>query len=187
MIIFKNIEIKKFRNIKSAKLNDLKDLNILIGPNNCGKTNILELISSLRNLSTGRSYAYCCEECTKLKERNKDIEGINLLLNHNDFYLGDLKKVKITLTILLNREQIDRLVPKVLQKQRERLNKITALCPHIKDVIVMENIGSGLYGKHFSPFIHEDIIEEIKRPFFIVQRGAFKAIKGKDLLNTSEK
>jgi len=38
MIIFETIEIWNFRNIKHVKLEGLKDLNIFIGPNNCGKT-----------------------------------------------------------------------------------------------------------------------------------------------------
>jgi predicted ATP-dependent endonuclease of OLD family len=178
MIIFKNIEIRKFRNIKNAKLNDLKDVNILIGPNNCGKTNILELISSLRELTISRPSNYLCEECTRFKERNKDIEGLYLPIGHEDFYLRkDPKKAKMVLKILFNREQIDMFVPKVLEKQKERLNKMT--CQSITETIVMENIGSELYGKHFSPFIHKDIIEEIKRSILYCPEGRLQSYKEK--------
>ena len=40
--MFKEINIKNFRAFKSFKLEDLKKLNLIIGENNCGKTNLLE-------------------------------------------------------------------------------------------------------------------------------------------------
>jgi len=42
--MFKEINIKNFRAFKSFKLEDLKILNLIIGENNCGKTNLLEAL-----------------------------------------------------------------------------------------------------------------------------------------------
>ena len=38
-IILKNLYIQNYRNLKEASITDFKNLNIFIGPNNCGKTN----------------------------------------------------------------------------------------------------------------------------------------------------
>lgn len=153
--------MKNYRNIKHAKLKDLKDLNILIGPNNCGKTNILNLIDSLRKLGTG-NYPYLCDNCNILIA-NVSFRGISLNLNDNDFYLKDSNKFNIILKILLNREVIEKLVPRVLNEQENLLEKVNIKCHDIEDTIFMENKGNTLFGKHFSPFIHDHIIEELKR------------------------
>ena len=47
MIILKGIEIENYKNIKHANLSGLRDFNILSGPNNCGKTSILNAINVL--------------------------------------------------------------------------------------------------------------------------------------------
>jgi len=51
MIILKELQIKNFRNIENVSLKGLKDLNIIIGPNNCGKTSILQCINLLSKIS----------------------------------------------------------------------------------------------------------------------------------------
>ena len=52
MIILKDIEIENYKNIKHSYLKDLKGLNILIGPNNCGKTNFLRAINLITKFSS---------------------------------------------------------------------------------------------------------------------------------------
>jgi len=186
MIIIKKIGIENYRNIKRARLNDLKDLNILIGPNNCGKTNILELILSLRNLSITKATTadFLCEECKKLKESDKEIENIYFTFRNEDFYLRESpNKVKSTLTILFNRESIDKLVPKVLKKQEERLSKITTTCQHIEDAIIMKSLNSTTLSEiHFSPFIHNDIIGEIKGTILYCPEGRLQSYGGKNFV-----
>jgi len=184
MIIIKDLKIKNYRNIKNIKLSDLKDLNILIGPNNCGKTNILKLISSLRELNIDGAFHYSCEKCKKLQESSTEFKGIYLPVKHEDFYLMEApERVKVKLEILFNREQIDDLVPRVLKKQEERLGKITTLRHHIKDSIIMESSATGLYGVHFSPFIHKDIIEEIKRTILYCPEERLQNYKKKDFVD----
>ncbi len=46
----------------------------------------------------------------------------------------DQEKVQVTLTILFNRESVDKLVPIVLEKQKERLSRITTTCQQIKRI-----------------------------------------------------
>jgi len=51
MSYIKELEIKNFGPIESAELRNLRNINIIIGPNNCGKTHILEAINFLGKLN----------------------------------------------------------------------------------------------------------------------------------------
>jgi len=186
MIIFREIDIKNYRNIKHAELKDLRDLNIIIGPNNCGKTNLLEFIWSFRNMASGRAYSYLCQECKKFEESNNDIECLYLPLVSDDFYLKEPNRTKIIVSISLDEQQIDQLIPRVLKKQKEKLNN--APCRKISNNIVMESESQGLLAKHFSIFIHDDIIGELKgNIYFIARKKGFRVIKKEILLNMYEK
>ena len=44
-----NVTIDGFRGLKNLRLNDLGLINVLVGPNNCGKTSVLEALSILCN------------------------------------------------------------------------------------------------------------------------------------------
>lgn len=48
------IKINKYGTLKDEDFNSLKQLNIFIGPNNCGKTHILDAIAQLNKLDTSR-------------------------------------------------------------------------------------------------------------------------------------
>lgn len=187
MIIFKNIELEKFRNMRHIELADLKDLNILIGPNNCGKTNFLDFISTMSGFGCGGSYGYLCKECQKFKESIQEIVGVYLSLDTKDFYLNDPNR-GMKVTFLLDEEQINRLVPGVLEKQRKKLEfnpgrKINP-CKSVKDEIVIENEKAGitLEGKHLSLFIHKDIIEEVKKSILYCPEERLQSYKEKDFV-----
>jgi predicted ATP-dependent endonuclease of OLD family len=176
MIVFKSIELKRFRNIKHIKLEDLRDLNILIGPNNCGKTNFLEFIS---NLSTTLNFGdrYLCDECENFI-KNKDIESLYLSPLPEDFYLKDPNQ-RMEVIFLFNEEYVNKFIPNVLAKQREKLSATP--CKSVKDEIVMKpDPGSSLYAVHCSPFIHRDIIEEIKRTILYCPERRLQNYKEKE-------
>ena len=42
--MFSSIKIENFRGIKKIKVEDLKQFNLFVGKNNCGKTTLLESI-----------------------------------------------------------------------------------------------------------------------------------------------
>jgi AAA15 family ATPase/GTPase len=48
-IHIKELNIGSYRGIKDLILEDLSDVNIILGDNNCGKTSVLELITSLNS------------------------------------------------------------------------------------------------------------------------------------------
>ncbi len=178
MIIFREIEIRNYRNIKHAELKQLRDLNIIIGPNNCGKTNLLEFIQSLEKLELG-GYEYLCPECKEFRESDSDIMCLTLTHGHNDFYLKD-RGTQMMVELSLDEEQIKQLVPRVLEKQKEKLKN--ASCRQISDSIVMEKLRDayGLNAKHFSIFIHNDIIDEIKRTILYCPEQRLQNYKEKD-------
>ncbi|MEM5832487.1 MAG: ATP-binding protein [Candidatus Aenigmatarchaeota archaeon] len=74
MIIIKKIKINNFRNIKEAVLDNCGDFNIIIGPPNCGKTNILHAIDILTKLRWDETSSFC---------NYGYIREINLILNDN--------------------------------------------------------------------------------------------------------
>jgi len=134
MIIISDLEVENFRNIKHAKLEGMRDLNVIIGPNNCGKTSILELISSFSKFATGN---YLCQECSRTGKT-----GLALHLTTGDFYLRkNPGEMKVKLKISLNPSSIERLVPGVLEKQKEIMQKECA-CKDAKELIQMESMGS---------------------------------------------
>lgn len=68
MRFLKYIELHNYLNIKQARLNDLKDLNIIIGPSNCGKTSLLKAVNLLSRTAFERvAPAYSgCKTCMNL-------------------------------------------------------------------------------------------------------------------------
>lgn len=49
--MFKNIEISNLRGIKYLKIDDFARVNVFVGPNNCGKTTILEALFMMVGMS----------------------------------------------------------------------------------------------------------------------------------------
>jgi energy-coupling factor transporter ATP-binding protein EcfA2 len=80
MKVLEKLEIKNYRNLKSFYLDNLSDLNILIGPNNSGKTGILQGIEKiLKKINIGSSR---CKEC---KEKDA-MGGLKILFDPSDYY-----------------------------------------------------------------------------------------------------
>ncbi|QTA81968.1 AAA family ATPase domain-containing protein [Desulfonema limicola] len=50
-MFFKHIEIHNFRGIESLKINNIKQVNLITGKNNCGKTSVLEAVFLLTGMS----------------------------------------------------------------------------------------------------------------------------------------
>ena len=48
MAYMKSIQIDGYRGIKKLKINELRQINLVVGDNNCGKTSVLEALQLLR-------------------------------------------------------------------------------------------------------------------------------------------
>lgn len=63
MKILSNLKIENYRNLEKVELDSFSDINIVIGPNNCGKSSILKAISALENLKFSSNTGPECEIC----------------------------------------------------------------------------------------------------------------------------
>ncbi len=85
----KNIEIKNFKSIRDAKINDCKRVNVFIGPPNVGKSNILEGLSLFGLLDYGISQPISLQKLTRVnKFYQLFFDGltdanVNICLNNN--------------------------------------------------------------------------------------------------------
>jgi len=176
MIIFEEIKVENFRNIKRIRLQNLMDLNILLGPNNCGKTNLLQLIEHFSDLQCGSAYGYLCHKCNVFM-KNKSLEGVTINLSENDFYLKNTSE-RLKISLSLNKNSVEKFIPRVISIQENVLRE--ASCCEIKDEIILKNEGMYLHSEHFSPFVHRDILQEIKKWILYCPEGRLQEYKGKN-------
>lgn len=98
---FKNISLRNFRNFESLNLNLSKKLNIFIGKNGQGKTNLIE---ALDLLSSGESFRY--GENSDLIKKNEDKSFIKTnIIEHDLEYEITLEITKSKKNFLLNNKK----------------------------------------------------------------------------------
>lgn len=176
MIILKGIEIENYMNIKHVNLNNLRDFNILIGPNNCGKTSLLKAVNVLSAIDFGRGYGYPhCPKCDEVHESNNNIIGFGYMLKMKEPYL-DRENVKIG--FFLNEDEIEKHVPNVLEKQRKLLSESGVNCE--KNKLILKTFDKNPIGEHISIFAHTDILNEIKRSILFCPDGRLQKYKDKE-------
>lgn len=167
MILIKEFTLKKFRNINDIALKDLRDLNILIGPNNCGKTNIFEFLNRFSQLAQHRAYRFLCSNCNTFKDNTARLDGILLPFNPEDYYMKSLPKDgEVEASLLYDKDAVSKLLFGGLPKSLES-NKPD--CPQVEDRITLKNTGGNLVASHFSPFLHPDVLERIKPVLYCVE------------------
>lgn len=177
MIFLEELEIENFKNIKRARLDKLKDLNIIIGPNNCGKTNILDLIyHKLGKIIDISNVAYLCKECSKTQSQNpREVHNLVLQLSLEEFYLK--KKGKMSVSFTLNKE----IFKEEIKEQEKILDKFT--CNKITEKIILENKQNETYlrSRHFSIFIDNRIIDKLKKSIVYIPSGRIRTYKNEDI------
>ena len=97
--MFKNILINRFRSIKNINISNLKQINLFVGKNNCGKTSVLEAMFIIAGISNPK---------------------IPITLNQFrdiDYFLGDDKDYKLTQT------ELNILTLLILEKTNEKIAK----------------------------------------------------------------
>lgn len=102
MITLRSIEIKNYKCIKHTHLINLKDINIIIGPNNSGKTAILNAINILNKLVVGNGFDYLDKEsqgiktvCNDSQKKEFEIYGV-LYQSHNSEWFNRKELLEIT-------------------------------------------------------------------------------------------
>jgi ABC-type polar amino acid transport system ATPase subunit len=160
MRIISGILAENYR-MKNVCLGGLQDLNILIGPNNCGKSSILELIGLLETLQVHEHEFECqrCKEKRMTTPRDPSLtSGVSLQIQPRMKYLG---KRKISVTFELVMDQIERLMSKE-SKQRassffekhEELILPLGRCPFFLDFSERDN---QMLSHHMFPYSQTDL------------------------------
>lgn len=179
MIILKGIEIENYKNIKHANLSGLRDFNILIGPNNCGKTSLLNTINVLSAIGfdTGWGYPHC-SKCKKAYDSNDNLIEFARPLEPKESYL-DEKNTRISFSF--NEDEIKKQVPGVLEKQIKLLSETDA--DYRKELILKShgNYNGSLIGEHISIFANKDILNNIKKSILFCPDGRLREYKDKPL------
>lgn len=125
-MFLKNIELENFRNISKISLNFDKNINIFIGNNAQGKTNILESIYFLAITKSHRTH----------NELNL-IKNNNLYTKVSGVFKDELRDIR-SLSILLNSKgkkvSVDNIVQKKISNYLSKLNVIM-FCPDDLEIV----------------------------------------------------
>ncbi len=116
MIILNSVELTNFCSVKGGTLKGFKSLNIIYGPNNCGKTSFLKSISLLNTLNISPSINFSSIEKSRLlggwnsglERKEYPLCGIQLALNSEQVYLKGKRNLKIRYE--LNKDLINEVV-----------------------------------------------------------------------------
>lgn len=168
MHFLKYIELQNFLNIKSARLNGLRDLNIIIGPNNCGKTSLLKAVNLLSRTDFARvAPAFSsCEICKKLFDTVKDFQNARCSISVREKYLAK-RKVRVVFGYCTS--EIERIIPELSERQSNLLASSpqeTKFKDHLgkefaKERLVMKEQEGGFSAEHLSPIIWNKAKAEI--------------------------
>jgi AAA15 family ATPase/GTPase len=163
MIIIRDIEIKNYKNIKEEKLDGFKDFNILIGPNNCGKSNIFKAINLLSTLSI-ESGNFLCEDCDRIKQNYPSHNNIKIPFDKKtDSYLD---KGKTEIIFAFNDNGINSLSPDILNELKPVYEKHKSTIPHydyIDKLTLMLRSNNYLAGNHLSVYLNYTILDSLKK------------------------
>jgi len=149
-------------------LEGLKDLNIIIGPNNCGKTSLLKAVDKLSNINFGRyGPSFICPTCTSCFEADNDILSVGLEVNQREKYLTN---TKVNAIIGYDTSEIEKVLPdfsetrnKTLESAVGHLHTDATVRNHLSDefgkerLVLKERARQKLIAEHISPIIWNEI------------------------------
>lgn len=203
MIFLNSIEIKNFKNIKHAHLKDLNHINIFIGPNNCGKSNLLEAIKKLKTIEDGKQFRSSCKTCDQIvdesnwffryicaKDKRDAYEGKlepEIVFSFNEEYLNKFDTYQNLTTNLskwsdeLYNKLILRAGPKL---KKEHSSSTTNFKQHIKEWanrISLQGHQANLMRSLHGSFINPTIVREIKIGILECPEQRLETYKGKKI------
>lgn len=148
--------VKKYRNINKAELAGLGDLNIMIGPNNIGKTNLLELIKRVN--SYDGSAGISCNDCKDIIDGDLTPFGFPTE-QERDSYRRD-HRVPMKITIEYNEGFIRNISP----QEQEELEELFDTNDHLSSDLKLEfnsSPGGSLPIEHLSKLSTSEILDEL--------------------------
>ncbi len=118
MHLLEGVEINNFLNLRSAKLENFTDFNIIVGPNNSGKTSILRGITLLERINIESSNNFPCKTCQSFFN-GTSILSLNGEINQREKYLN---KHKVEISYKFNYDEIEGVLPYLKKELEETLN-----------------------------------------------------------------
>jgi len=177
MILVEGLELRNYKALKHVELRALRDLNIFVGPNNCGKTGILTALNLLSELKAG--YLFECKACQELAHQ-VPINGVGLSVPYTDKYMHRHKAAEqMEICFSFNEQAIEKLVPRALASVRNAMS--TASPEHCVDELRMKGEETSLITEHISPFAHRDIVVELNRLALFCPEQRLQGYKQKDI------
>lgn len=179
MILIKSIEIKNYKNIKQESFNDFKDFNILIGPNNCGKSNILIAINLLSSEFKIDKSSLVCDRCNELKDNSPIRENIVIPFDKkgNSYMNKGNTEIKFT----FSDDGINIISPETLNDSKRYFEEQKNTRIHIQeyyDKLTLKFRGNQLRGEHLSMYLHPKILTSLKKNVLFCPEARLQTYKG---------
>jgi AAA15 family ATPase/GTPase len=125
MHLLQEIEINNFLNLKHARLESLKDLNVIIGPNNCGKTSVLRGINLLQRISFGRwGESFDCAICKSVYDSTDSLLSLSAKIDERERFLN---RHNPQITFTFDVEEIERTLPHLIKERDKILDSVFSL------------------------------------------------------------
>ena len=187
MHFLKYIELHNYLNLKHAKLKDLKDFNIIIGPNNCGKTSLLRAVNLLNRINFGRhSPTFSCETCQVSFRIDEKIQSIKGSIGDREKYLA---RTKVRVVLGYNKAEIMKLLPRLTERQNNILSTVAG-DPNVRNhlrsefekeqVDMKEQTDRQLVAEHASPIIWNQAKTNILNHILFCPEARLQNYKGED-------
>jgi len=179
MILINRIEIRNIKCNPKATLDDLLDFNIIIGPNNCGKTSILETISSLSDFSP--NIRLSCDQCEKIRARSS-LDTRKLPFDYEDIYLrGKNKQRKPYLRISFNENVCSEIYTESFDGFSQiNMDHLQDPSKHLfGDLIFTGN--TELIQEHLSPFNFSNGFDKLSSSILYCPEGRLQTYKNKPI------
>ena len=179
MKLLNRIEIRDIKSNPKADLDNLKDFNVIIGPNNCGKTNILETVLSVRNATEGGNLL--CKQCEKIRSKAR-INARHLKLDKEDIYLGgkDTQR-KPYLRISFNKN----VAPKIYIESFDSFSQITMDEVENRDAHLSGDLtftgNTDLKQEHLSPFNFNNGFSKLVSSILYCPEARLQTYKGQSI------
>ena len=162
LLLLKEVEVRNYKTLRHARLDNLETLNIIIGPNNCGKTSLLKTINLLLDLSVGRG-EFICNKCKD--NRPEKAYTIGISPKKEDSYLA---KRRIELTFSFVESTVAEVVgTHGMQEWKKQLSEAVGddHCDFLKVILKQpseKGITYPLCSEHLSIFARNDFLDDLK-------------------------